>query len=354
MTWKSFSDEAYRLTEAEIDALIPEITGQYKAAIKSINDKIKDVYADILSGVKPADYYNTMIKYGRLQKLLDNVTKDYMIFSKKAGKIIGSTGQIAMSNNFYRTQFTYPWLTPSLSFSLLPADLVQMSVYGSIEAYKRYKNSVLEKIFGAAENYMPKAGTLSEFLASNRLKEIQNISRSITQGLLQGNSYTKTSQAIKDIIGQFVRGADGTINATGAMANSIRIVRTESTRILNEASLVNTEYARSEGIEVERRWLATLDGKTRSSHAALDNKSEDSKGFFHIGGDRAKGPGGFSKVGNNVRCRCTTYESLNGSEPTLRNGRNPVTGDNEVFAFKDFDTWSKTNGLKTNSTGKLF
>ncbi len=352
MSWRKFQTDAFRLTEAEIEKLIPYIVSNYRLAIRDINNELKKVYTSILSGVKPIDYYNTILKYDRLTKLLDLVTRMYGNYSRKVGKTVGEAGRIGMSNNFYRMQFAKQWLVAGLSFSVIPEDLIQLSVYGNIEAFKRYQASVKAKIFGDGLLYYPQAGTLSEFLAANRVKEIEQIQRAITQGLVRGQSYTKTAKSIKDVIGQFIK-KDGQIHTTGAMANSMRIVRTESTRTLNNASLANTEYAESQGVKIVRYWNAALDSRTRASHARLDDKPEDKNGLWHIGSDSARKPAGFREVGNSVNCRCSTFESVNGSKPTLRRGRNPETGETELFNYKSYEDWTAENGLKENKYGEL-
>lgn len=375
MQWKSFQSEAFRLTEQEIEKLIPYIIKQYKEAIKSIDKELKKVYTQILSGVAPIDYHNTMLKYDRLTKLLETVQKQYITFSKEAGKTIGQAGQIAASNNYYRTQYAYKWLVPGIDFAILPEDIIKMSVFGSTEAWKSYTASLLEKIYGSPLSYWPQAGTLSEFLVSNRIKELENIQRAITQGIIQGHSYTKTSRAIRNVIGQYLV-KDGVPNVTGAMANSVRIVRTETIRIMNQAAEANTQYARSQGVEIVRVWNATLDNRTRPVHAALDNKEEDKNGFFQSSVGPVRGPGQFPMVGQNVHCRCTTFESVNGSRPTLRRGTNIVkynqelalakkaglkkqaaedralARSREVFDYKDFEKWASEQGLKKNKFGQ--
>ncbi len=350
MTWKSFQSDAYRLTEQDVQDLAPLIVNQYQDAIKAINADLKEVYATILSDISPEDYYNTMLKYDRLTKLLDSVTKQYSSYSRKVGKFVGQAGAISMSNNFYRLQYTHKWLVPGIDFALLPNELLEMSVYGSTEAWKKYRVAA-KKIYGNGQLYMPQAGTLSELLNKNRVKELSSIQQAITQGLLRGQGYNKTAQNIKDIIGQFMK-KDGQVHTTGAMANAQRIIRTESTRIMNQASIANTEYARSEGVDIERFWNATLDNRTRPVHGALDNKSENKQGYFESSAGNVRAPGQFSSVGQNVNCRCTTAESVNGSRPTLRRGRNPETGENEVFSYTDFNSWARDNGLKKNKFGQ--
>jgi len=352
MTWKSFREESFRLTEDGVQKLVPYIVEQYKLAQRSIDAELKTVYAEILSGVKPEDYYNTMLKYNRLSSLLDNVTRQYIKFSKQAGLFVGRAGELSASNNFYQSQFSTNWLVPGIDFALIPNDLIQISVYSSVEAFKRYEASILKKIYGSGSKYFPQAGTLSEFLVSHRIKEVEQIQRSITQGLIQGKSYTYTSNTIKDVIGRFLV-KDGIENTTGAIANSLRIVRTESARIMSDAADMNTEYARSEGVEIVRVWLASLDMRTRPVHARLDNKPENEDGIWQTSAGDTRGVGRFGSIGQNINCRCTTYESVNGSEPSIRRGRNPVTGENEVFSFKDFEQWAKDNNVTKNKFGQL-
>ena len=353
MTWKSFQEEAFRLTEAEIDRLIPYIIEQYKLAIKDINKDLKKVYAEILSGVHPDDYWNTMLKYDRLTKLQESVARQYANYSRRVGTITGDAGKLAASNTYYRMQYTHKWLVPGIDFSFLPNDIIQMSVFGSTEAWKSYTASIQKKIFGSAGQYWPQAGTLSEFLASNRIKELENIQRAITQGLIQGHSYSKTSNAIQGVIGQFLV-KDGTVYTSGAMANATRIVRTETIRIMNQTSDANTNLAKSQGVDIRRYWLSTLDNRTRPVHAALDGKAEDDNGYFHSRVGLVRGPGQFPMVGQNVHCRCTTYESINGSSPQIRLGRNPQTEKNEAFNYKDFEQWAKDNNLKKNKFGQYY
>jgi hypothetical protein len=350
MAWKQFSDGAFRLTEKEVEALVPEILGQYRQAMKSIDDQLKNMYSKILSTVDKSDYYNEMLKFNRLEKLLAQISKDYAAFSRKAGVLTGQTGQISASNAFYRKQYAVNWLAP-IDFAVIPKDIIQMSVYGSADAYKRYKKS-LEAIYGPASQYMPKYGTLSNLLKNHRVDEIAGINRAITQGLINGHGYKKTSSAVRDVIGRILK-KDGVLHTSGAMASAMNIVRTESTRIMNDASLSNTEYARSEGVDIRRIWDATFDNRTRQVHGNLDDKAEDDNGMFHSQAGLVSGPGRFSSVKQNARCRCTTFESVNGSKPTIRRGRNPETGENEVFSYTDFSTWAKNNGLKVNKFGEI-
>lgn len=69
----------------------------------------------------------------------------------------------------------------------------------------------------------------------------------------------------------------------------------------------------------------------------------------YIAGDEPKSNG---IIAHN--CRCTVVSTAGDYTPALRRGKNPVTGETEVFAYKDFDKWASDNNLKRNKYGRLY
>jgi hypothetical protein len=51
-------------------------------------------------------------------------------------------------------------------------------------------------------------------------------------------------------------------------------------------------------------WLSQRDGKTRDTHKVADMQEPDKDGYFKVGSDRMKHPGGGSQPKENVHCRC--------------------------------------------------
>ena len=162
------------------------------------------------------------------------------------------------------------------------------------------------------------------------------------------------SEAIAAVIGKVTKGAGGELTASGAMANAMRISMTEGTRAMNAASFAASTYLDELGVDIKKRWVATLDSRTRSSHARLDGKTIPVDEYFTLGSDRALYPGGFSQAKNVARCRCTTIDIIDGEGPELRTGRNPTTGESGVMGWKEFDQWAKDNGLTRNKYGELY
>lgn len=116
-----------------------------------------------------------------------------------------------------------------------------------------------------------------------------NIKRSVTTSIVQGESIGNMAKRIA---------TDLETNAN----NAVRIARTETTRIMNEARQSVLEQAADIGIKVQKKWLAAKDDRTRSSHASLDGQVRDLDKPYSNGlmfpGDKS-GPA--SEV---INCRC--------------------------------------------------
>ena len=87
MDLSELQSESIKRTQAIIGAWGDQPKGQtklivdeYKKAYKEIDALIKDVHAKILSGVKPEDYYNEVIKYNRLANLQKEISRSSAAF----------------------------------------------------------------------------------------------------------------------------------------------------------------------------------------------------------------------------------------------------------------------------------
>lgn len=358
MNWINFNTANYELTDEEVATLSKQIVAEYRKAVLDINSQIAAQYAKVLAGVSAENYYNEMIKYDRLVNLQKSIVESYRQYSKNAQRYIENAVSISASNTFYRTVYAQSWLVPEAGKAVIPYDLIELMVYGSAAEWKAIpekRRRKYESMFGKLTDVAPQSGTLVEQILKNRTAEIEKIQSTIAIGLRQGKSYTAIAKDIKECIGAVIRNKDGTITTTGSMANALRIVSTESTRCKNAASYASTQYLQNvTGSKVEKMWLAANDSKTRQTHAHLDGKTVPANGYFYIGSDSALYPGGFSQVGNNARCRCTYVEVIDGQKPTLRSGRNPTTGEQETFDYKDFTTWAKEKGLRQNIYGEYY
>jgi SPP1 gp7 family putative phage head morphogenesis protein len=154
------------------------------------------------------------------------------------------------------------------------------------------------------------------------------IRRALTEGLSQGKSY---AQMIKDLR----KALDTTY------ANALRILRTEGQTAINAGQYNAYLRALDQGVEGKRVWVATLDGRTRDQHAAMDGKSTNNDGEYRMpNGELTPYPTweGLS-AGNRINCRCSERFEIEGYEPQLRRTR-----DQGVIPYQTYADWEKEYG----------
>lgn len=123
-------------------------------------------------------------------------------------------------------------------------------------------------------------------------KEIRS---EISRGLSQNFSYDKIANSIAE-------------RMNVAYNKTARIVRTESHRITQEATLDAQFKAREAGADVVKQWDASLDSRTRSTHRQLDGQIKELDEPFKFGGHEAMQPGGFGVAALDINCRCVIIQ----------------------------------------------
>lgn len=345
MTYQSFVNEGYLLTEREREAIEAAIVEQYKVSLKNIQDKMGAMIAKARdAGIAPADQYNWMIQYNRLDSLRVQVYDEYKKLAKNVTKLQLEAFDLSFSNQYYRTAYQLDWSAP-ITFSPLDPNLVRYAITGEVEAWKAIKAAI-----GAADNYVPVAGTLKSLIANNQNKAIRDIWAQINAGLINGEGVTAIAKRIDTIMGGVYNG-----EVYGDLYKALRIAKTEGHRAQNMAELAKAYEAEEAGLKMQKMWDATLDSAVRPEHAALDGKRVPVDGTWNMAGYEVSHPGDPSLPPSlSINCRCHSVPVTEDYEPKARIGRDPVTGRNQVFDYKTFDEWAKEKGLKRNKYGKLY
>lgn len=186
----------------------------------------------------------------------------------------------------------------------------------------------------------PVAGKrLSKRLYQQRNELAKNVTNHLINGLFAGDSYAKIAKWVSD-------------ETEATYKQALRIAITEGGRTSSVTQQQSSERAKSLGVDMKKRWLSTLDGKTRRDHRELDGQTVEIEEDFHINGHKAKQPRMFGIAKEDVHCRCTSINIVNGIAPELRK-------DNEtksITKYKNYNDWleNKKNqaadaiiGLKT-------
>lgn len=156
----------------------------------------------------------------------------------------------------------------------------------------------------------------------------KQISASVTSSILQGKSIPGIAKDLQTRMPDMNK------------ASAIRTARTAVTGAQNAGRMDSYVAAEKMGIKVRKEWLATIDGRTRHSHAMLDGKVVDKDKKFENGCMFPGDPNGAPEETYN--CRCTLIASVDGVDTSnaQRRVRNPETGKNELVSDMTYSEWA--------------
>ena len=163
----------------------------------------------------------------------------------------------------------------------------------------------------------------------------KQITASVTSSILQGKSIKHMADDLQARIVSMNRDS------------AIRTARTAVTGAQNAGRLDSYFAAEKMGIKCRKQWLATLDSRTRHSHAMLDGEIVDNDKKFSNGCRFPGDPNGpASEIYN---CRCTLVSAIEGIDASggKRRARNPATGRNEIIenmTYAEWAGWKKRGG----------
>lgn len=159
----------------------------------------------------------------------------------------------------------------------------------------------------------------------------QQITASVTSSILQGKSIPRIANDLQR------RMQD--MNRTSA----IRTARTAVTGAQNAGRLDTYRAAQDMGIKLKKRWLATLDNRTRHAHAMLDGQTVDVDKPFKVDGYDIMFPGDTSAPGYLVyNCRCTQIAEVDGEDTSSsgRRAKDPKTGESVLVKNMTYAEWA--------------
>lgn len=279
----------------------------YRRALAEIKKKIAAVYEKYGDNVQ----YSDLVAYNRLTNLEQQIAQEIKTLTNESIKTTTKAIKDLYSEQFYRAGFAFEQsLGVKLGFGLLNPDVIKASVLNSLDRIKW-----TDRMKDHAQTYM---------------KQIQS---ELTQGLIQGEGYGKIAKRIVEKTG---------INASKV----IRIVRTEGHRVRSAGSLLAYDKTQSAadrlGLKTVKVWIATLDNRTRDSHAEMDGKEANEDGIFSLpSGATTEAPGLSGVAEEDINCRCTTIMQFKDFPPAFRK-------DNEtkqVIEYQNYEEWKKAKGI---------
>lgn len=321
-------DKAHEWTEEQINELVQKFEGVYAEAQDIAQERLdkfleqfekldEEKRKALEKGEITKEEYkqwrkNKMLRKGQLTSTLNEMAKAYNNADVLAMGYLNNSLPMILGVNF---------------------DFGASQIFDMKWSFKLYDQKTIGRLIAANPQLLP----LPTVDKDKNLDWYQKkLNSAITQGILHGDS-------IRDIAKQL----DSVTNSGKAAA--LRNARTAVTGAECAGRLESYRAAKEDGIEIKKQWMATLDGRTRHSHAAIDGEVREIDEKFSNGcmepGD-AYGPP--SEVYN---CRCTIVAQIKGHEDDNRseNYTNTKLGGETYGEWKKrhIEAWEKQkNGKK--------
>ena len=259
-------------TDAKLKALEKNIKTVYTKAYKEMKDEASALLAKIqLNPEMPlSQKMALMSKYDRLNTLSTQLANTAYNANTMAQKMINNE-----MVNIY--ELNYNESAERLGFGLVD-------------------HTAIKKILKEEENPFNMISSLYDKTGiRNQMKG------ELMQGLLKGESIQKIARRFKNV-------------SEKSLKDSIRIARTETTRVQNSAKMDIGKHGQELGFEMWKRWVATTDGRVREDHLAMNGvEVPQDEPFVLPDGSKMMFPADMSlgaDVSQVVNCRCTMIEFI--------------------------------------------
>ena len=297
----------------QLDKWNKELEQLSKKRYKRMDNELYNAYKDGLKQLKLEikqyiDAYDSLSFSQRLQveRQLQVATQINDIINEMGGKeerllssFISDEGTQGYFGTFYALEGAE---NIQLNFAMLPEDYIAELVNTPVAGKK-----------------------LSTRLYTNQSKLAQEATNALLQGAFRGEGYSKVAKRVGEL-------------TEANYKQALRIARTEGGRVQSTAKQRAYQEAKDKGIDIKKRWLSTLDKKTRHTHQSLDGKTvEIEEEFVSDSGAKAMGPRMFGKPHEDINCRCTTITIVNGIEPELRKDNETK----EIIEYRNYREWTR-------------
>ena len=156
-----------------------------------------------------------------------------------------------------------------------------------------YDQATVARLVKSDQQILPKA---REGVKKDKAYSYYNklMNSAITQGIVQGETIPQIAKRIAQTTGE------------RSYKSAVRNARTAYTGAQNAGRMEGLHQAQSLGINVQKKWMATLDARTRDAHADLDGQVQEVDDPFESDLGKIMFPGDpTADPGNVYNCRCT-------------------------------------------------
>ena len=335
-------DEAHELTEKQLQALEKRIAKVYQEARDDVADQIKAYFQRfqardtamqkrLAAGEITEEYYkqwrlNQIGRGRRFEDLRDKLAERFTDAYETAVAYVNDKTPGIYSLNRNYAAYTIEKEVGDVGFTLWDEQTVRRLIVEEPDVMPYYppKRAVQRGID----------------LAYGKSQITKNVTSSILQGLT---------------VKQMADNLQGRI-ATMSRVSAVRAARTAVTAAENAGRMDSYHAAEKMGIKMRKRWLSTLDGRTRHAHAILDGQMADVDKPFKVDGREIRFPGDPQAAPYLVyNCRCALIAAVDDVDTSSAKRRaiDPKTGKSVVIDDTSYSEWAgwKQEVKSSNSSG---
>lgn len=325
------TDEGHKLTDKELSKLERRITKLYREAGKELqgtidayfeqfkkrDEEMKALIGTVQNGKEwtEADY-----KQWRLNQI--GRGERYQAMRDKVAHRVTDANAVAVS---YTNDATPGIYSLNRNYAAYTIESVAGDVGFDLWDEQTVKRLVVEQ--PGLMPYYPKNRALKRGIDLAYGKK--QITASVTSSILQGKSIKHMADDLQKRITIMSRNS------------AIRTARTAVTGAQNAGRMDSYAAAEKIGIKLKKQWLATLDNRTRHSHAMLDGEKVDQDKKFSNGCRFPGDPQGPAWEIYNCRCTLVADVDVVDTSTGQRRAKNPVTGETEVISDMTYSEWAE-------------
>ena len=337
------SDRGERYTDKKISQIDRQLSKTYRTAQKELEQKLKsfnqkfaakdkqkrkDMHDGKISKQEYKDWLaGQVFMRSQFEDKIRQVQQVMLHHDKYAAQIINEGRLDVFAENYYAEAFRANWIIQGIDWNI-------------------YNTQALERLIESDPQLLPEWKIDEKKDYTWNYNKVNNI---VKQGIIQGESIDQiTDRLCKDLCTQD--------------ENRMRLfARTAMTGAQNAGRQAQMQQAADMDIEVNKRWIATLDSRTRDSHRGLDGEEvpydEDFSNGLEYPGDPSGAP---EEVYN---CRCTMQSVYPKYEDRSKQWREGVEIDGE--SYEEWKEGKKAqqvekpeeektiNGYKVDDEGRL-
>ena len=293
------NDYGHEQTDKELKSLIKTLDKEYSEATKDLEKKFNGFMKDF---ARKDDNMKELVDSGKMSE------QDYLNWRRN--QLLIGDRWTSMYDSMAKDLANVDQIAAGMISETLPSVYALNMNFGTYEiesgcridtGFTLYSRETVENLMKNDPKIIPKLTEKQKAkIAEDELWNRKKLVSAVTQGILQGESIPK----IADRLGSVAK-----MDRNAAVRNA----RTYTTAAENKGRMDSYERADKMGIEVGKKWIATLDDRTRVEHRHLDGMVVPYKDMFSVDGYEILYPGDPDAEPEMIyNCRCTLVTEIPG------------------------------------------